>query len=265
MTSYLNKTTEPLLAGTGEFLGQPEDVGKYHSITVSCKTDQNTTLTTQFSHDGTNWDVEDVFSVDADVGFFRQLHVKGQFFRIKLNNYEVTNQTYMRCFCYFKHGTPNEIDVNLDSSQDNVEVFQSDENNLKALSVLELGGSLVSSSNRLPVDIGTGTQTHWQILELANPSSSSGASMTGVKILKVHIFNTNATNSYWLRLYDRTSNPTTADGVDLQFFAPANQTTVIDNINVDFSTGLRIAVADNNDFSSHTKTGTGIGAIVYWS
>lgn len=94
VTSTANSTSTPLddgqtFTGTGELNGHPD-------VLVTVKTDQDATLYTDFSPDGTNWDSSLTFTVTAGINEIHRLVKGARYFRVRLANSSGSNQTYLR-------------------------------------------------------------------------------------------------------------------------------------------------------------------------
>ncbi len=105
VVSSANSTTTAL-NDTQTFTGTAEDVSKYPSATVACKTDQSGLLYMEFSPDGTNWDSSLSFTVEAGVNEFHRLSITRKYFRCRLYNNSGSNQTYLRLQTMFGYQTP---------------------------------------------------------------------------------------------------------------------------------------------------------------
>ncbi len=137
-TSVLNSTITPLVAST-EYTGSAEVVKNYTTISVMIKTDQSCTLLIDHG-DGSNWDHTDTFSVLAGTSLFKQVSVKGSYFRCRVSN-GVFAQTYLRLYTkLLQHAIPDDINVKLDTTDSIVSVLK------------DAGGNAVSVvSNKLSV------------------------------------------------------------------------------------------------------------------
>lgn len=94
--STANSSTTPLSAAA-VFTGTAEDGEGHDSITVAVATDQDGTLTIQFSTDGTNWDSTltryyRVGSINPPYRFT----LARRYFRVTFTNTSASNQTYFR-------------------------------------------------------------------------------------------------------------------------------------------------------------------------
>lgn len=90
-----NTTNIPLNIGQ-TYTGTITDVSQYSSITVSCKTDQNGTMTIQFSPDGVNWDSILSFNLTANINEVHRIVVTRQYCRVTVTNTSSSNQTFLR-------------------------------------------------------------------------------------------------------------------------------------------------------------------------
>lgn len=90
-----NSTAIALTAGQA-FTGSATDVSAYPSVVVACKTDKDGSLYVDFSPDGTNWDSTLSFSLAAGVNEVHRISVTRKFYRARVHNTSVENQTYLR-------------------------------------------------------------------------------------------------------------------------------------------------------------------------
>ena len=95
IVSSANSTSTPLNAGL-TWTGSAEDVSKYPSVVVSCKTDQDGSLTIQFSTDGTNWDSVLTYTVTANLNEVHRISVSKKYVRATFTNTSAVNQTFLR-------------------------------------------------------------------------------------------------------------------------------------------------------------------------
>lgn len=102
--STLNSTNTPVSASIS-YTGTGEDVSQYSTITVFIDTDQDGTLSMQFSSDNTNWDRSKNVVVDQTIGsgHVHTLEVVSQYFRVVYTNGSV-DQTHLRLQTIF-HAT----------------------------------------------------------------------------------------------------------------------------------------------------------------
>jgi hypothetical protein len=117
--SVLNTTTTPILAST-TYTGTYELINNLNDVMVSCKTDQAGTLYFDFSNDGTNTDTfpSNGFSVSANIHEFH-VAVKGKrYFRVRLENTSVSNQTYLRLYTYYGNFRQGNLPLNQSISDD---------------------------------------------------------------------------------------------------------------------------------------------------
>lgn len=86
-----------LLASGATFTGTAEDVSGYDSLVVAVKTDQNGTLTVQFSNDGTNWDSTLTrYYRTAQIEAPHRFTITRKFARVTFTNSSASSQTYLR-------------------------------------------------------------------------------------------------------------------------------------------------------------------------
>lgn len=117
--STLNSTTS-LLTASSVFTGTSEDVSLYDSVVVSIKTDQDGTLTIQFSNDGTNWDSTLTrYYRTTQIEPPHRFTVTRKYCRITFTNTSSSDQTYIRLQTIFKSTTQN-LNIPIDAlmSQD---------------------------------------------------------------------------------------------------------------------------------------------------
>ena len=93
--SALNSSTTALAAGA-TFTGAAEDVHRFESAIVACKTDQAGSLYVDFSTDGNNWDSTLTFSIAASVNEVHRITITRRYFRVRVTNTSGSAQTYMR-------------------------------------------------------------------------------------------------------------------------------------------------------------------------
>ena len=102
MKSIRNTTTQ-ILGANESWTGLTEFVGDKHFISVSVSTDQNGTLTIEFSNDkGINYDHTETFNVTAGTPIYELLEVKGHHFKVSYTN-EATPQTHFRLTTHIKN------------------------------------------------------------------------------------------------------------------------------------------------------------------
>lgn len=106
--SFDNSTDVPLAAGA-DFLGLPEDIYRFASITVQSFADQRSLtldgLQLQFSTDGVNFDdIQTVPAVASEV-LKITIKVRARYFRVRYRNHETNPQTVFRLQTIF-HAVP---------------------------------------------------------------------------------------------------------------------------------------------------------------
>lgn len=121
---FLCGTTTPL--GADEvYTGKVYDVAQYATLTIFVDSDQDGTLSMQFSADGTNWDRRKVVPVDQNVGSgsVHTLETVSQYFRVVYTNGS-TAQTHFRLqtlFHQYRSGfltsSPNEVISRINDAQ----------------------------------------------------------------------------------------------------------------------------------------------------
>lgn len=90
-----NSSNTPLNTGV-TFTGTSKDVSSYPAFTVACLTDQNGTISVQFSTDNTNWDSTLTFVVTANTNEVHRITVTRKYMRVTFTNTSASNQTYFR-------------------------------------------------------------------------------------------------------------------------------------------------------------------------
>lgn len=93
-----NSYSTPLNAGQ-TFVGTAIDVSQYPSVVIALKTDQDGVLYMEFSPDAVNWDSSLSFSISSGVNEVHRLSVTRKYFRIRVSNTSLSNQTYLRIQC----------------------------------------------------------------------------------------------------------------------------------------------------------------------
>ena len=93
--SAINRSSTLLVAGAS-YTGEWEDVSMYPAVVTACLTDQDGTLTVQFSPDGVNIDSQLVQMVSASTNEVHRYTVTRQFVRVLFTNTSASNQTYLR-------------------------------------------------------------------------------------------------------------------------------------------------------------------------
>lgn len=127
--STLNSSTTPL-AGGATFTGVAEDLTNYSDVLVAVKASHASAadgLKIQFSIDGTNWDVEDAYTIPAGVGKTFSAQICGKYFRIVYTNGS-TLQTYFRLQVIAKanYSKPSSHRIaDIVSAQDDAELVKS--------------------------------------------------------------------------------------------------------------------------------------------
>ena len=96
MAQSITNNSNQLLTDTSIFEGYAENVINFASINVSCITDQNGLLYTEFSHDGTNWDHTETHTLVASTTFHVQVLVRAKYYRVRVENNSGSDQTYLR-------------------------------------------------------------------------------------------------------------------------------------------------------------------------
>lgn len=81
------------------FTGTAVDVSLYSQVTLAVITDQIGTMYADWSTDGTNWDYTVPYVLVAGTATNVVVDVKYKWFRVRMYNSSVTNQTYLRLQC----------------------------------------------------------------------------------------------------------------------------------------------------------------------
>ena len=90
-----NSSTTPL-AGEATFTGSAVEVTAYSIVVVNVNTDKISTLTIDFSSDGTNWDISTQHHIDPGSGESVSVDVQSKFMRVRLTNDEAGAQSFLR-------------------------------------------------------------------------------------------------------------------------------------------------------------------------
>lgn len=94
--SVSNSTTVAISAST-TFTGEWEDVSNFDSVVLAAKTDQDGTMTVQFSPDGTNQDSTLTrYYRTGQIEAPHRFTITRQYCRVTFENTSATNQTYLR-------------------------------------------------------------------------------------------------------------------------------------------------------------------------
>lgn len=91
-----NNSTNVALGIGGTYTGTASQIDGRNTITVSCYTDQISTLTVSFSVDGTNWDSNLSFSIAVNTNEVHRFTVTKEYYRVTLANISGIDQTYLR-------------------------------------------------------------------------------------------------------------------------------------------------------------------------
>jgi len=119
-----NSTTTALAANT-TYVGTAEDVSQYSIVTYFIDTDQDGTISVQFSTDGTNWDRTKAVPIDQSIGSgsVHTVEVVSQYMRVVVANGSVT-QGHLRLQTIahkFKSGfitsSPDQVISKVDDAQ----------------------------------------------------------------------------------------------------------------------------------------------------
>lgn len=117
--SVYNNTNNPLEDGE-IFTGMNEDVSKYDSIIITCKSSTNSQLSIEYSSDKTNYDYIITHDLIANNDFSEIIINRLKYVRIKITNNSGSNQTYLRLSTKLvnnlQNNSNNEILNNLSTS-----------------------------------------------------------------------------------------------------------------------------------------------------
>lgn len=91
--------TVPLLSG-GIFTTEKVIAGQFSSLNLSFASDVSTSVLTQFSNDGTNWDINIVKNFDGGKPDFENLVILGKWMRLIITNTGGVNQSFLRVYTY---------------------------------------------------------------------------------------------------------------------------------------------------------------------
>jgi hypothetical protein len=91
--------TSPLLAGAN-FTTEKVIAGQFAAINISFASDTDTSVVTQFSNDGANWDINISKSFSAGISSFENIVILGKWIRLSITNTSLSNQTYLRVYTY---------------------------------------------------------------------------------------------------------------------------------------------------------------------
>jgi hypothetical protein len=94
-TVSTNNSTSVALGGGATWTGTSEDVVKYSSVVVACKSDVAGSLYVEFSPDNVNWDSSLPYQVAAGVNEVHRVTVTRQYMRVRYVN-GAAAQTYLR-------------------------------------------------------------------------------------------------------------------------------------------------------------------------
>lgn len=112
-----NITTTPLTNGSS-YTGDWERVSNYSSVVVYALTDQDGTLTIQFSPDASNVDSSIPLDIDANTNEFHRVTVTRPYFRMVISNTSGSDQTFLRAGRIFGEHTAVTVFNNSTISQD---------------------------------------------------------------------------------------------------------------------------------------------------
>jgi hypothetical protein len=95
--SLNNSTATPLIAG-GIFTGVADDALLYNSVQISAKTDQEGSISVQFSVDGINWDetIQYKFRSTSGYAMIHKFTILKRYFRLVVTNTSLVGQAFFR-------------------------------------------------------------------------------------------------------------------------------------------------------------------------
>lgn len=91
----MNSSVTPLNS-LATFTGTAKDVSAYNSITIFSYCDRSGSLYLDYSTDGTNWDKTNTYQVISNTPETHQVAVLSRYYRVRLTNTDLSNQTYLR-------------------------------------------------------------------------------------------------------------------------------------------------------------------------
>jgi hypothetical protein len=92
----VNNNSSANLAAGATFTGAVDAISNYAGIIVSVKADQPLQVTIYQSTNGVNWDVEDPYFTQANIGDSRTIPVASNYLQVKVTNLGVAATTFMR-------------------------------------------------------------------------------------------------------------------------------------------------------------------------
>lgn len=173
-----NTSNTPLNTGA-TFTGTATDVSKYSSVTVACRTDQNGSMTVQFSPDGTNWDSTLTFVLTANTNEVHRIVVTRQYVRVTVSNTSASNQTFLRLQTLIgqQSALTSALNSIVQSDQDTQVVRSMDFNLMVAEGLYQNRGNTIKDGITGNITTGAVTQDVWSNggVYTGFPSATAGA------------------------------------------------------------------------------------------
>lgn len=173
-----NSSTTPLNAGA-TFTGTWTDVSEYPSVVVACRTDQNGTLTVQFSPDATNIDSSISYTLTANTNEVHRVGVTRRYFRVVSTNTSASNQTFYRLQTTIGQQTAltSALNSTVQSDQDTLVVRPMDFNLMVAEGLYQNRGNTIKDGITASITTGAVTQDVWSNggVYTGFPSATAGA------------------------------------------------------------------------------------------
>jgi hypothetical protein len=186
MNSLINSTSVPLLED-GVWFGSVESTKNYNTISFTFVANRTADIRVQHSGDGENFDVEDGFNISGNKPTFRQVHVKGVYFRMKVTNSGGADMAHMRLHTRLLANTvPDNINVQLDT------------NDLMHVQLADGNGELIPI---LDVNVKN-TTLCYRNLDVNITSSQIGSGAVKLHSLYVH---NNSYSTKYIKLYNSAS------------------------------------------------------------
>ena len=188
-----------LLASSGVFTGEWEDVSDYASLTVAVKTDQDGTYSVQFSPDGVNQDSTLTrYYRTAQIEPPHRFTITRKYARIVFTNTSALSQTYFRLQTIL--GNQNELNIPLDNTiaqdYDSTSVRPSDFHTEVALGRRQGHTTWNKFGYNLDVDTGTEIIASWggtyqflttgETISIVSTSTADDDGDTGVNSVVVY-------------------------------------------------------------------------------
>ena len=271
MSSSLNSTSTPLLAGTS-WEGSHESCKNYATISCSLLADTQGKLTIYHLDKNGNTQWAEEYSTVSNTMFYKQVVSKSTHFKVKFENQDYqTDQQTCRLVTKLSNSPPDNINVSLTHTEDSVSAFL----------MTSTGGLVSDGDNKLLVsqkqltpqtdgvlchgmDSDTGVETALSVnasghLKVAVQSAAvwnnclnntslqttpsllvSGAG----KVMRLNAFN-DATQLRYLRIYDQAAEPVYSDSPKAVVVLPHN-TSVNVELGFNFYNNLYIVASANS-------------------